>query len=375
MSDVHATYLIDVSALEFSEANKDACWVHALPIGVYKHPVNGDIKIDSSRAKRFAEGVVKKIRGVDPSINYVHDNNNGAAGWVKNAEARDNGLWLFVEWVKDAAQQIRDKKWRYFSSEFVDSWEDPKGQKFQDVILGGALTNRPFMKNLVPVNLSEATVDNAFELVSSVTGTPLDALKGGNDSMELTEAQVNDIVAKLAEKMKPAAPAKPDPAQLDLSEVTELKELAEQNPLVAALLSQVQATGTSIVETQKKLVETQIQAKLAEFDNSKLVLTPVAKKQVYDLLVAMPTELHEPFWGLLTNLKKSQSFLVELGERAGASVKLNGGETATKRFTEMVNKLMANDKLSYADAVTQAASNDRSLYNEYRTESFIQPVK
>src|ERR1700704_2942963 len=100
-------YLIDASVLSFDETNVNASWVHALPIGSYKHPIYGTIDVSMDRAKRFAESVVNRIRGtVDPSINYEHVQGE-ASGWVKNAEARSDGLWLFVEWVKEAADKIR----------------------------------------------------------------------------------------------------------------------------------------------------------------------------------------------------------------------------------------------------------------------------
>lgn len=374
MDETHI-FVLDASTLDFQEADgTEGSWVHALPVGTYNHPVHGKMSITKDRVQRFAQSVKDKVRGIDPSINYYHENNNEAAGWVKDAKSETNGLWLFVEWTKDAVQKIREKKIRYFSSEYADEWTDPQGQKFQDVIFGGALTNRPFMKNLVPVNLSESTISNSFELVSAITGVDVETLKGGNESMELSEDQIAAIATKVAESLKGKGSGgddDDDKPTLNLNELPELKQLAEENPLVAALIRQVQNTGSAAATTQKQLQEERIQFKLAEFDNSKLVLTPVAKKQVYDLLKEMPVELHEQFWGLMTNLKKSQTFLVELGERAGANITLGGvGETAAKRYTEEINKLMASGK-SYADAAGIVSSDQPKLFEEYRKESFI----
>lgn len=372
---VRASYLSDITSMQFDENDgKFVSWVHALPLGEYKHPVYGTMSITVDRAKRFAENVKNKIRGIDPSINYVHNNNDAAAGWVKDADARADGVWLLVEWVKDAAQSIKDKKWRYFSSEFEDEWTDPTGNKHKDVLFGGALTNRPFMKNLVPINLSENTVDNAFELVSAITGSSVDNLRGG-DNMALGEEDLDKIVTKLTEKI--AGKATPPGGEgggnsggiLDLSEAGELRQLAEENPLVQALINQLEANGTNLADMRRKLQEEQITARLAEFDRSKIVLTPVAKEIVYKLLTEMPVELHEQFWKLMTTMRNSNALLVELGERAGARVNYGEEKSAKQRFTEATNVLVGQGT-SYADAVQKVAEQNPQLYDEYRREAF-----
>lgn len=368
-----ASFLVDLGGVALSEENgTNSSWVHALPVGSYKHPIYGTIDITLDRAKRFADSVVKKVRGIEPNINYNHNNNDIAAGWVKNAESRSDGLWLFVEWTADAVSKIKEKAYRYFSAEFADEWINPQDQKFTDVILGGALTNRPFMKNLVPVNLSEATYENAFELVAAVQGTTVDSLKGGKTDMtpeEIAAAVEKALSEKLAELTKAQTPPAPSNDQLNLSDVTELKALAEDNPLVAALIRQVETQGVNIVETQKQLRETEIATRLAEFDRSKLVLTPVAKKLVNTILSDMPYEQHSNFWALMEHMRKSQGFLVDLSERAGVNVKYGVDRSPSKRFNELVNKELANGT-SYADAVTVVAQQNPELYDEYRQETF-----
>lgn len=364
-----ATYLVDLESLQLSEDGSK--WVHALPIGSFTHPVYGPLNITAERATKFADSVKQKVRGIEPSINYDHNNSGDAAGWVKDAEARANGLWLFIEWTKTAYQKIKELKYKYFSIEFDNEWQNAEGKTFNDVIFGGALTNRPFMKNLVPINLSEANLTQVADVFAALTGKEIDSLKGGTDSMDLNEEQINGIVeklaAKLGEKITPPVPPVADP--LKLSEIEELKQLSEENPLVKALIHQVESQGVSIVDTQKQLRETEIGMRLAEFDKSKLVLTPVAKKLVYGLLTEMPVQLHESFWKLMDHMRKSQSFLVDLSERAGVNVKYGVDRSPSKRFNELVNKELASGK-DYATAVELVAKDNRELYDEYRQESF-----
>lgn len=363
-----SSFVLDTGILAFEEsAGVESSWVHALNIGDYKHPVYGDIKISAERAKAFADNVKNKVRGtVEPSINYVHNNESVAAGWVKNADARADGLWLFVEWVKDAAQAIKDKKWRYFSSEFEDEWTDPQGVKHKDVILGGALTNRPFMKDLLPINLSEETYNVAFDLISAATGKDVDTLKGGN--MELTEEQLTKIIEGVSTKLAEAQVAKTDPAVKSLADLPELKALAEENPMVATLIKFVETQKVELSSSAKQLKEADIKARLADFDRSKIVLTPVARKLAEDLMMELDERHQEPFWKLLTEMKRGSSFLVELGERAGATVNYGSHRSAKKEFDDATKKLMSEDKLSPADALERVAAENPNLYARYREE-------
>ncbi len=369
-----ASFLINLDSIQLSEA-ENSKWIHALPMGSYKHPVWGDINVDADRAKRFADNVKTKVRGIDPSINYNHknDDNDGASGWVKDAEVRSNGLWLFVEFVADAAEKIRQKKFKYFSIEFVDEWIDSQGKKFQDVVLGGALTNRPFMKNLVPINLSEDVIEMAFDLVGAInTG------KAANEGKEthMTEDELKKIIdgvtknfTEQIEKLAPKVAKDPSPTPVAaLKEVEELKKLAENNPLVSKLFSHFEQQATMLAESGKRMKETLVDSKLSEFENSKLVLTPVAKELARKLALKLDEEGQAEFWELMDSVKTSNTFLVELGQVSGASVSAgysSAGKNATQLFNEMVNTIMASEKMPFLEAVAEASARDPELYKRY----------
>jgi Mu-like prophage I protein len=366
---VTANFLVDAAGLQFSDATALSTWIHALPLGAYKHPVYGTVDITTDRAAKFVESVKTKIRGIEPSINYEHDNSSGAAGWVKDAESRSDGVWLFVDFVPDAAAAVKDKKWRYFSAEFMDEWTDPQGVKHNDVIVGGALSNRPFMKNLVPINLAESTYDTAFELVSIISGQPVDSLKGGSN-VDLSDEQIDKIVTKLAEKLSPTPPTPPTPQMPKLSDIPELKSLAEENPMVKALIEHVESQNVNLAESAKRLKEAEVERQLAEFDRSKIVLTPTARQRVVNIMNQMPTELSEEFFQLMQDMKKSSAFLVELGERAGTTVNYGSPKSAAKQFEDAAAKLMSEAKINYTEAVERVASENPALYRRYRSEQF-----
>ena len=138
------SYLIELNSLNFSTdtSNSDAAassWIQAMPLGKYSHPVYGEINITPEKVARFADNVNRKVRGTDLDIDYDHKEYNGeAAGWVKQAEPRTDGLWILVEWTAKAWEAIKSKAYRYFSPEFDDEWSNPKtGEKYTDVLFGG----------------------------------------------------------------------------------------------------------------------------------------------------------------------------------------------------------------------------------------------
>ena len=60
-----------------------------------------------------------------------------------------------IDWTKEAREEGKNGEWKYFSLEWEDEWEDTDGNKFEDVIVGGGITNRPVAKKILPINFSE----------------------------------------------------------------------------------------------------------------------------------------------------------------------------------------------------------------------------
>lgn len=381
-------YVVDLTTIQLDEANgTDSSWVHALPIGEYTHPVYGKLKYSADKIKAYADSVVAKIRGIDPSINISHGisgaaGDGEAAGWVKSAEARPDGLWVFVEWTKDAAQKIRDKAWRYFSAEYQDEWTDSAGKKHADVFFGGALTNRPYMKNLLPINLSEGTIDSTLELAETIVNqraannAPKEEdvdLKTIVSRLGLPEGTTEEqLLAKLSELGQPKETTEskktPEVPTVQLSE--ELKKLSDDNPMVKALLDTVDAQNKALAEHNHALREADVERRLGEFDRSKIVLTPVAKDLVHDFAMDLPVKLTDRFWEILEKMRNSSSLMVELGERAGTAVRYGRAKDPVSQFMDQANTLAQTNKISLTEAMEQVARDDPKLYTEYRNANY-----
>lgn len=397
--------LVDLASVELNEqAPAPSSWVHALPIGEYTHPVFGKLSMTAQRIQAFAEGIKNKVRGIEPSINYMHgtgpsgQGDGEAAGWVKDAQVRSDGLYLFVEWTRDAAVKIKEKAWRYFSAEYHEKWTDSTGKTHNDVFFGGALTNRPFMKNLLPINLSESTIESAISLAETIAKvkaefsktTTVDEppslvkpeqeedvdLKKLCELLGLPEGTTEaDLITKLSELGKTTPPVTepkktPEVPVVTLSE--ELRKLSDENPMVKALIETVDSQNKALHEFNVQLREADVDRRLNEFDNSKIVLTPAAKDLVHDFAMDLPIALTERFWEILEKMRNSSSLMVELGERAGTSVRYGRAKDPVSQFMDMSNQIATNSggKISLSEAMDSVARDNPKLYDEYRQSSF-----
>src|SRR5690606_27481073 len=105
----------------------------------------------------FVDHFYAGVLGIDLAVDQEHDPSGGAAGWFRELHKRGNELWAEIEWTPLGAQLVRDQVYRYFSIDYLTVHiNDETGVKTPNVMQGGALTNRPFIKGMAPVMLSEA---------------------------------------------------------------------------------------------------------------------------------------------------------------------------------------------------------------------------
>ena len=125
-------------------------WIRILPLGQVelsdsREPFEVDGASLSSMVAAF------RSRGVDLVIDYEHQSLQGerapAAGWIKDLEARADGLWARVEWTRQAREYLLSKEYRYFSPVLR---LDPTTRRPMALMHLG-LTNVPAIKRLPPL--------------------------------------------------------------------------------------------------------------------------------------------------------------------------------------------------------------------------------
>jgi phage I-like protein len=384
-------YWADLSSLQLDDSAEPATWIQAMPLGEYDHPVYGPIQITAEKIRRFAQNVNDEVRGTELDIDYDHKAYGGeAAGWVKKAEARPDGLYLLVSWTKKAASLLKDKAYRYFSPEFNDEWKHPKTQEtHKDVLFGGAITNRPFLKDILPINMSDLFTTGAP--TAPPAPAPQIPSEGGHmDPKKLREAlglqedaSDADVVAKLAEGLNPTPPAPTPPAPTSTLPVPAataspgdvaalLKQLSDVdgNPAIKALTDLVKAQQTQLADVVQQRKVERIDRQLADLDaGKKFAVPPAVKEQLRDILLRSPEELGQQVLSAYQETLKLG--VIDLSERGWQ--RRGDDKSPTQMYLTAVDEMMSkpNNKLSYAQAAARVAAENPTLAAQYREESYI----
>jgi phage I-like protein len=219
-------------------------WVHLIPAGTFSgRDGRGPFTLDAQAVlDAFAS------HGADLPIDYDHqsltaDEKAGpvpAAGWIKELQAREDGIWARVEWTPRAADLLAHKEYRYLSPVFRYQAKDGRV-----VALSGAgLTHNPNLYLQAAASRKEShAVDELLErliymLNLPVTATPDEVaaeLAKLIDRLKTAEA----AAANAAEELAAAQAREPDPAQY--VPVSLHKQVADQLAALQADLARREA--------------------------------------------------------------------------------------------------------------------------------------
>ncbi len=367
------SYLVDLSTLKFDELTENvSSWIMAMPIGKYNHPVYGKIDITSDRVQRFAANVNNGVRGIDLDIDYDHKEYGGeAAGWVRQAEPRNDGLWILVEWTTKAYEAIKSKAYRYFSPEFDDTWTHPSsGEKFKDVLFGGGITNRPFLKGIQPLNLSEDYYKTGEIKLKENNSMDPDQIKElaaklGLDESATSEMLFGALMLKLSTP-EVVEPVEPNDDGEEATEQTSVTAQLSEHPLIKKLTEQLEKQSTALKEreigdTIKSLNESAIKGGH--------LIAPAHETAIRKLLSESSNDEYSTVL-----VKLLSDIFGEVGPAAGEIAKTKklaeDAQTDTKKFNDTVTKLMNERKIGYAEAAVIAAAEDESAFEAYRNDSY-----
>ncbi len=158
-----------------------------------EHPSYGKLKITQEHLESMTNNFESKVTGVDLAVNEDHRKNE-AFGWFKDLFLSFDKQTLFgqVQWNTKGIQALSEKEYRYFSPEFRFNYTHPhSGEDHGPTLLGGALTNYPFLKMEAITQLSikqtseEKVTDKTIELSIH------------NEKVIEMSNKVNDVQAKL----------------------------------------------------------------------------------------------------------------------------------------------------------------------------------
>lgn len=169
--------------------------VQLLRTGNFHHPILGELKVTRSMIEQMIRNFNNKVRGVDIAIDYKHDSDDVAAGWIKSLELHENKedpnyaeLWAIVDWTPKGLKKLAEKEFRYLSADFSLNYKDNETlQEFGPTLFGAGLTNRPVVKRMAP----------AVELTESKGGKmTFEELKKQYDALEQEKVTLSERLKK-----------------------------------------------------------------------------------------------------------------------------------------------------------------------------------
>lgn len=188
-----------------------------LRVGKFKHPQYGSFEITTQTLSEMVANFDSKVRGVELAWDYFHESDKEAAAWVNRLELRENGteLWAEVSWTPKAQQKLSERELRYFSPDFSFSWTDPEsGVNHRNVLFGGGLTNRPFVKEMSAI-VAHENLKGANQM------TELEKAQAKITELEASNIKLSESCGDMEKKLQDMP--KPDEVELLKKEIEQLK--------------------------------------------------------------------------------------------------------------------------------------------------------
>lgn len=218
------------------EINAELREVQLLKTGRFFHPEYGHVLINKESLETMVKNFETKVRGIDLSLDYTHDSENGerpAAAWIKKLEVRSDmrGSQLFahVEFTPKGLEMVSAKEYKYASADFCIDYLTEEGKHVPYVLRGGTLTNRPFIKEMNPIKLSEYKPNKNQEIENMDKEALIAALKNAGVDVTALQADLTSSQARITELENQIRDLSALPATKD-TEINELKnKLSEAN--------------------------------------------------------------------------------------------------------------------------------------------------
>lgn len=127
-------------------------WIPLLPTpGTYSHPAYGEIEITVERNRQFADNVNAQVYQDRLPVDAEHQLSlSGAYAWMDSARLNADGSvdGHVDKWLDTGRQFVESGAFRYTSAEWRNEWRHPATRVVhENVLIGAALTTRPFFKN------------------------------------------------------------------------------------------------------------------------------------------------------------------------------------------------------------------------------------
>jgi len=329
------------------------------------HKQYGKVDITRQLFDEMIENHKNNVRGIEVMIDYSHDSEREAAGWIKDLHVREvqlaegneelgiepkieHQLWADVDWTPKGTKTLSDKEFAYLSADFDPDYKDNENPTHSvgAVLLGAGLTNRPVIKRMNPaIQLSEFSETNIKEKNIMNIEDMKKELDAKNIKLSETEEKLGDMEKNLSD------------SEVKLAQIDELmRELGVSS--IEELMSKIQAMSKDNVELAEEKEKTEKESKLN-------VLLSEGKISQAQKEKAMTLE-KSSFEGFIS-LAEMNEKVVKLDESGSGktpkeSIEIDDVEDKVLELAEAKAKA---DKIDMTDAISIVLSEDKDLASKY----------
>lgn len=215
--------LSEISQGAFAPPDK----VELIRCGSFHHPQYGKFEITPDVLRSFKKNFDAHVRGIDLAVDYKHESEAEAAGWIKDVELAeaDTSCWIAVDWTPAGAKRLGEKEFRYISADFQMDYKDNESLKsFGPTLMGAGLTNRPVIKRMEPVIELSETKGNGMDPKDQEIADLKKQLDDMKAAMQAKDVEMGEMKSKLegvsGDKAKAEADAKAAAEKLACAEKT-----------------------------------------------------------------------------------------------------------------------------------------------------------
>lgn len=265
--------------------------IQALKKGKFRHPWWGVMKFDDSFFNSLISNFNLSIPQEKIAFDFKHVPDWGAAAWVNKVFVDGDALMASVSLTERGRKSIEKKEFIYFSIEYTDDYLEYQFKESVDsetglmkeieekishgpTLLGGGLTNRPFMKGMKPVSLSEDGSMIEFEEIDDDNENEFTEGTISMKDLETLQAKQKELEDKIKELED----------KNDTKGADELKALSEKLDVVTAQvkeLAEKKAEKKEIVDPNEEEMDPELlkkKKKAKKADDGETLSDPSEKK-------------------------------------------------------------------------------------------------
>lgn len=356
-----------------SENLNDNKLVEIMRTGEWKHPVYGELKITDETLENIIYNFNDKVRGTDIPIDLEHEvsqHKGEAAGWIKNLIKKGNKLLAEIEWTKLGQEKIKDKIYKYFSPEFKFNYQDNEtGKVYKDVLFGGGLTNKPFIKRMNPVMLSDNMIADFCEYKQiNKKEDNVNMNKELYKILQLSETATNDDMMNTIKSLIESSKKMSELTKTLEEMTTENKELKENYEEKEEELKTMKEKEEEVKEDNVKMSEKikDIEAKLLHSDWEKVSSIALSEGKLTQKMLSVYEKSFKSNPEATKEMMKVLEPVVNLSEKG--SSKSNDDKSNTDLFNDEVTKYMSENKVDYTQAIVAVEKNNPQLFKLFDNE-------